>query len=107
LLQFVYTPMGKKLGLEKAKAKATADPSLRLKNGYGQDDTVLVGEREFCPTHARKAAHEWGTLWSADAGERQLQILRLRSAQDDTSYFAYFACFLCLFWWVHGTLVLD
>jgi hypothetical protein len=34
-------------GLTKAgtegKAKAKAGPSLRLKNGYGQDDTAVVG----------------------------------------------------------------
>jgi hypothetical protein len=43
-------------------AKATADPSLRLKNGYGQDDTVWRGcERECYPTHRANALDGWGT----------------------------------------------
>jgi hypothetical protein len=30
-------------GLRERSAGATGDPSLRLKNGYGQDDTILYG----------------------------------------------------------------
>jgi hypothetical protein len=37
------------------KAEATADPSLRLKNGYGQDDTTqVVKERAGVMSQVRK-----------------------------------------------------
>jgi|GEM_PF-5574335 len=38
----------------KATARTTADPSLRLKNGYAQDDTLMVGVRE-CILTSRNA----------------------------------------------------
>jgi hypothetical protein len=33
---------------EKATTRTTADPSLRLKDGYGQDDTTIFSETAMC-----------------------------------------------------------
>ena len=41
------------------KAKTKADPSLRLKNGYGQDDSGWLAG--VLPHPCAKNAHEWGT----------------------------------------------